>query len=160
FLICGLLPILLAPDKSLSNQAQTERAEHLLHNAESGADNLQTVDRAYAYWLISQSLAKVSARKEQPVLRKSCEAALLPQTDSLDNALREKIQLDCLRRMMVLNSKLALDLLSRADPNVRQQVFAARAATFAANDEVDAALTMLSSTVGEGARYPYLQALS
>jgi negative regulator of replication initiation len=160
FLVCGLLPALLAPDKSLPYRAQTERAEHFLQNAESGASNLQTVDRAYAYWLISQSLAKVNTRKEHSMLKKSCEAALLPQADGLDNTFRETIQLDCLRRMMVLDSKLAQELLSRADPNVRQQVFAAKAATFAAKDDVDSALTMLSSEVSQGARYPYQHALS
>jgi hypothetical protein len=94
------------------------------------------------------------------MLKKSCEAALLPQADGLDNTFRETIQLDCLRRMMVLDSKLAQELLSRADPNVRQQVFAAKAATFAAKDDVDSALTMLSSEVSQGARYPYQHALS
>jgi hypothetical protein len=141
------------------NRTTTEAAERLLETASSGAGNLPGVDRAYAYWLISRGFAAFSVKKERAALEKSCEATIVRSSDVSDEMFREKIQFDCLRRMMTLEPKAAAELVARAAPNVRQQIFAAEAAKFASKGDVEAALTMLSSEVSQGARYPYEHAL-
>ncbi|HEV2991969.1 MAG TPA: hypothetical protein VG759_26265 [Candidatus Angelobacter sp.] len=138
-----------------ANGAKTELAEQLLQAAESGASNLQGVDRAYAYWIISRGFSKINLREEQQSLKKSCDTALALGRDDRDNVLREKIQLDCIRRMMVIQPALGAELLDKAAPDVRQQIFASEAAKFATKGDIDTALTMLASEVSQGARYPY-----
>ncbi len=142
-----------------ANKAKTEPAEQLLQAAQSGVSNLQGVDRAYAYWIISRGFAKISPKEEKESLKKSCDTALALVADDHDNLLREKIQLDCVRRMMVLEPELGAKLLARASADVRQQVLAAEAAKLATKGDVDGALTMLASEVSQGARYPYGRAL-
>ncbi len=154
--IAVCLPVQGQPPKP---SPQNEFAAHILTAAEAGASNLQGVDRAYAYWLISRVFASVSLPQEREALKKSCQAAVAPETDAENLAFREKIQLDCIRRMMALQPKAASQLLGMATANVRQQILAGQAAKTASSGDLDAALTMLSSEVGQGARYPYERAL-
>src|SRR5437016_739220 len=160
-LIAAGVSTLVAPalGQPPANKAKTESAEQLLQFAQSGVSNLQGVDRAYAYWIISRGIAKISPKEERGSLEKSCDTALAPATDDRDNVLREKIQLDCVRRMMALQPGLGAKLLARASPDVRQQIFAVEAAKLATKGDVEAALTMLASEVSQGARYPYGRAL-
>src|SRR5215831_420519 len=158
-LISGAATFFPAQDRTTATSAPKVLAEQLLQAAESEARNLPVIDRAYAYWLISQAFAKISLKQEQEVLKKSCDAALAPASGEGDDLLRQKTQLDCLRRMMIVQPQVAQQLLPTAQVDVRQQILAAEAAKFAQKGDIDAALTMLSSEASRGAQYPYGRAL-
>ena len=158
-LLLGIAGFLAVQGQSAKRGSQNEFAANILTAAEAGASNLQDVDRAYAYWLISRVFAAISLPQEREALKKSCEAAVAPEPDPENIAFREKIQIDCIRRMMALQPKAASQLLAMATADVRQQILAGQAAKTARSGDLDAALTMLSSEVGQGARYPYERAI-
>ncbi len=80
------------------SRAQTDAAEHMLQIADAEAGNLSGLDRAYAYWLISQAFAKINSKHEPEVLVKSCNAALAAEPAGADPMFRQKIRTcECLR---------------------------------------------------------------
>ena len=95
-------------------KAKEESAEHLLQTASAGAANLEGADRAYAYWLIARAFSQISPQEEKSALKKSCEATISSGTGDEDAILRERIQLDCLRRMIAVQPKTAKEFLAQA----------------------------------------------
>jgi hypothetical protein len=88
-------------------------------------------------------------------LEESCKAAISTPAEDLDISFKEKIEYDCLQRLLVVMPKLGNELLPQAGANVRQQILAGRAAAAVKRGDVDAALGLLSSEISQGAEYPY-----
>ena len=147
----------LVGKRSSQNDATATR---ILGHATAAAANLRGIDRAYALWLISRAYAKFDAKKEKQSLAQSCEASMLPTREDRAAALRQKIQGDCLRRLKQVWPGRAAELLSRADPDVRQTILGENATAAAKKGSVDDALTLLSSEISQGASYPYARAIS
>ncbi|HEX7286845.1 MAG TPA: hypothetical protein VF532_11730 [Candidatus Angelobacter sp.] len=158
-LLLGITLFVSAQSRPAPQKPKNEFAANMLSAAEAGASNLQGIDRAYAYWLISRVFAGIDVRREREVLKKSCEAALAPDPDPANSTFRNKVQFDCIRRMKALQPKTASQLLAMATAEVRQQILAEQAVKTARSGDLDTALTMLSSEIGQGARYPYEHAL-
>lgn len=132
----------------------------ILGQAAASAANLKGTDRAYALWLISRAYGKFNAKKEKESLARSCEVSVLAPNEDQWNSLRQKIQADCLQRLRQVWPSRAAELLSHADPEVRQKISGEDAVIAAKKGNIDDALMLLSSDVGQGASYPYARAIS
>src|SRR5262249_15492028 len=97
--------------------------------------------------------------EEKRILQESCESAVRTPADEMDASFKEKIEYDCLQRLLVVLPQPAKELLSQASANVRQQILASGAVTAAKKGDIDAALNLLSSEISQGAEYPYDRAL-
>ena len=135
-------------------------ASRILGAAEGLTANLKGVDRAYAYWLISRIYQTLDPVEESKLLPQACQAAITAKPENSDTTFKEKIEYDCLRRMMVVQPESAATLLLQADANVRQQINAAKASSAAKSGNIDAALELLTSDLSQGAQYPYDRAIA
>jgi len=132
----------------------------LLGTAEALAHNLRGVDRAYAYLLVSHVYASFDTAAENRLLEETCIAAIGAPAEDLDISFKEKIEYECLQRLLVVMPEPANELLYRAGANVRQQILGGKAAIAAKKGDVDAAMSLLSSEISRGADYPYDRAIT
>jgi hypothetical protein len=159
-LLAGLMACALVCYTHAGERKSEQDAARVLGTAEALAHNLAGVDRAYAYLLISHAYASFDSSEEKRLLEESCTAAIGAPAEDLDISFKEKIQYDCLQRLLVVMPGPANELLSQAAANVRQQILGAKAADSAKKGDVDAAMSLLSSEISRGADYPYDRAIT
>jgi len=159
-LITGLIVCALISQAGAGEKRNAQDITRILGTAEALAHNLRNVDRAYAYLLVSRAYASFDSTEEKRLLEESCKAAITASAEDLDISFKEKIEYDCLQRLLVVMPRLANELLPQAGANVRQQILGGRAAAAAKKGDVDAALTLLSSEISQGAEYPYDRAVA
>jgi hypothetical protein len=160
YLITGLMVVALVCEISAGERKGEQDAARILGAAEALAHNLRGVDRAYAYLLVSRAYANFDPTEENRLLEESCKAAIAAPAEDLDISFKEKIEYDCLQRLLVVMPAPANELLSQAAANVRQQILGGKATVAAKKGDVDAALGLLSSEISRGAEYPYDRALA
>jgi hypothetical protein len=158
-LVSLLLCVQLAAATSTERPPADSFAINLLQSTESMALQIRGLDRAYALWLLAEDYAKVDVKAERRLVKASCEAAITSQSEANDLGLRNKIQFDCLRRILILDPKTGKELLARAEPDIRQQITAAAAAEQAGKGDIEKVLQLLSAETSNGASYPYRQAI-
>lgn len=147
----------IAAERPLSANTDAIRSLRL---AEAAASGLRGTDRAYAYWLISRDYSGLDNKAQLEAAKKSCEASINSEPGPEDFGLRQKIELDCLRLLLIAQPKEGEKLLARAEPEVRQRIIAARAVKAASKGDIDGALAMLAQEVSQSARYPYSEAMN
>ncbi|HEX4603237.1 MAG TPA: hypothetical protein VH724_04535 [Candidatus Angelobacter sp.] len=118
------------------------------------------MDKAYAFLLVARAYSSFNAAEESRLLEESCKAAVTAPAEDLDVSFKEKIEYDCLQRLLVVRPAPAAELLSLAGANVRQQIMARKAPETAKKGDMDAAMEMLSSEISKGAEYPYDRAMA
>jgi hypothetical protein len=159
YLFTGFMACVLVCYSHAGPKKSDQEIARILGTAEALAHNLAGVDRAYAYLLVSHAYASFDPSEEKRLLKESCNAAISAPAEDLDVSFKEKIEYDCLQRLLVVMSGPANELLPSAGANVRQQILGAKAADFAKKGDVDAAMTLLSAEITRGADYPYDRAI-
>ncbi len=161
--ICLVAAILLAGSISAGydhGSAPNTGPTRILAGAEGLTANLKGIDRAYALWLLSRIYQTLEPVEEGRLLTQACQAAISAKVEDFDTSFKEKIEYDCLRRMMATQPGAAAELLLQSDANVRQQINAGKASSAAKSGNIDAALELLSSDISQGAQYPYDRAIA
>jgi hypothetical protein len=159
-LITSLMVCILVCNAHAGERRSEQDVARILGTAEALAHNLRGVDMAYAYLLVSHVYASFDTVAENRLLEESCKAAIGAPADELDISFKEKIEYECLQRLLVVMPEQANELLYRAGANVRQQILGGKAAVAAKKGDVDAAMSLLSSEISHGADYPYDRAIT